>query len=161
MKLRLAKNEDKNIVLKLYNEARKEKFCVWNDEYPSLLEILEDLKTNNLFVYANDNEIIGAISIVPINEMDDFLEWHYREKVCEIARIVIATKHHGKGLASLMIKDIFSICIEKGFSTIHLSCQCDNIPALKTYQKLGFKNVGNKYMYNNNYYLLEKNIKYN
>ncbi len=158
MKLRLAKEFEKNIVLNLYNEVKKEKFCVWNDEYPTINEINEDFKTNNLFVYVTNDEIIGAISIVPINEMDDFNEWEYKEKACEIARIVIRKKHQGKSLAKEMVESIFPICIQKGFTSIHLSCQCDNIPANKTYQKLGFKQIGQKYMYKNMYYLLEKNL---
>jgi RimJ/RimL family protein N-acetyltransferase len=158
MNLRLAEENEKDIILNLYNEAKKEKYCVWNDEYPTIYEIDEDFKTNNLFVYTDNDEIIGAISIVPINEMDEYDEWQYTEKSCEIARIVIRKKHQGKGLALDMVESIFPVCKKKGFNAIHLSCQCDNIPANKTYQKLGFKNVGKAFMYENYYYLLEKNL---
>lgn len=158
MNLRLLKENEKNIVLDLYNEAKKEKFCVWDEKYPTIYEIDEDFKTNNLFVLVNEKEILGAISIVPINEMNEFDEWEFREKVCEIARIVINSKHHGQGLGKLMVESIFPICKNRGFTTIHLSCQCDNIPANITYQKLGFKNVGQKFMYENNYNLLEKRL---
>ncbi len=158
MKLRLAKENELLLILNLYKEARKEPFCVWDDEYPTIIDIKEDYKTNNLFVYVNGNEIIGAISIVPINEMDDCSEWKITNKVCEIARIVIDNKHHGKGLARKMIESIFDLCKNRDFNAIHLSCQKDNLPAIKTYQKLGFSFVGEKFMYNNHYYLCEKNL---
>ena len=158
MFLRLACEKEKKSVLELYNEAKKENFCVWNDEYPTMNEINEDFKTSNLFVYVDNDTIVGAISIVPINEMDDFLEWEIKDNVCEIARIVIKRLYQGQGLAEKMVKEIFKHCSNRGYTAIHLSCQCDNIPANKTYQKLGFKKVGKKFMYDNNYYLLEKSL---
>ena len=94
----------------------------------------------------DNNEIIGAISIVPNNEMDDIPLWKNKDNACEIARIVISKKHQGKGLAKTMVEYIFPICIHKGFTSIHLSCQRDNIPANKTYHKLGFEKVGEKYI---------------
>lgn len=158
MQLRLVKKCELDIVLKLYKEAQKSPFCVWNDEYPTKREIDVDYETNNLFVYVDNNEIVGALSIVPINEMDDCLEWKIKDNVCEIARIVIDKKYHGKNLASKMVKEIFDICKNRSFKAIHLSCQKDNIPAIKTYQKLGFEFVGEKFMYNYQYYLCEKNL---
>ena len=155
MQLRILNFNEKDIVLNLYNEAKKQDFCVWNYEYPTIEEIEDDFNTNNLFVLVDNDEIIGAISIVPINEMDDIKLWEDRDNACEIARIVISKKHQGKGLAKEMVKLIFPICKNRGFSSIHLSCQCDNLPANKTYQKLGFKKVGEKFMYGNNYNLLE------
>lgn len=159
MELRLVKKDELDIILKLYKEAQESPFCVWNDEYPTKNEIDADYETNNLFVYVNNDEVVGAISIVPINEMDDCLEWKIKDNVCEIARIVISKKHHGKNLAYEMVKEIFDICIKRSFKAVHLSCQKENIPAIKTYKKLGFNFVGEKFMYNYQYYLCEKNLK--
>ncbi|MBQ8292803.1 MAG: GNAT family N-acetyltransferase [Bacilli bacterium] len=161
MELRLVNNTELDYILKLYKDAQSEPFCVWNDEYPTMLEINEDYQTNNLFVLVEGDEILGAISIVHNNEMDDCLEWKITNQACEIARIVIDKKHHGKGLASIMVKSIFEVCKNRGFKAIHLSCQYQNIPAIKTYQKLGFKIVGEKSMYNNHYYLCEKDLNIN
>ena len=46
-------------------------------------------------------------------------------------------------------------CRNDKISAIHLSCQVDNIPAIKTYQKAGFKFLTIKQMYQNMYYLCE------
>ncbi len=43
--------------------------------------------------------------------------------------------------------------------SIHLSVAKSNIPAYKTYIKLGFKTVGEVEIYGGDYYLMEKQIK--
>lgn len=155
MEFRKAFEEEKNDVLKLYNDAKNEHLCVWNDDYPTIFEVEEDFKTNNLYVLVADDKVIGALSVVPENEMDDFEEWEQKDNVIETARIVIAKEYQGNGYSLYMIKSLIEKCKLENISAIHLSCQCENIPAIKTYKKAGFKFLCTKFMYGNNYYLCE------
>lgn len=155
MQLRLAKESDFNEIYLLYKNALKEKYCVWSESYPSFLDIETDFKFNNLFVYEIDNKIIGAVSILYENELNEFCHWEYTNNIVEIARVVVHHEYHGKGIAKEMILQLFKICQERGYQAMHLACQCDNLPAIRTYQKLNFKFLGELFIFENNYFMCE------
>ena len=155
---RLARREDAADILSLYKSAIGSAFCVWNDYYPGEAEIAHDLETANLYVLTSADEIIGALSVVPENEMDDFPCWSQADRAREIARVVISEAHRGKGLAYEMVQSITPILLDAGCTSIHLSAVKSNIPACRTYQKAGFQTVGEAEMYGHSYFLMEKVI---
>ena len=152
---RIAQPGDAESIFSLYQEARKGTFCVWNDSYPGMAEISHDLETNNLYVLTHQGNIIGAISIVPENELDDFDCWTCKDGK-EIARVVIAQAYQGQGLSFEMVQSITQILRQKGCKAIHLSVVKANLPAFKTYIKAGFSVVGEAQMYENSYFLMER-----
>ncbi len=157
LSFRCAIDEEKQIILSLYQKVIGDKFCVWDQYYPNIETIEADLQTKNLYVLLASNQIIGAISIVPTNELDDLKCWKY-ENAKEIARVVIARNYQGNNLSYLMVNNICDILKNKGYKGIHLAVEINNLPAYKTYFKAGFKIVGTNYMYGNSYYLMEKEI---
>ena len=154
---RLAQPEDAAHVLTLYQSARSSAFCVWDDSYPTMTEIAQDLQTRNLYVMSNGSNIIGAISVVPENELDEFDRWSCKDGR-EIARVVVAKAYQGEGIALEMVQSIGLILRKNGCKAIHLSVVKSNIPAYKTYIKAGFCVVGEAQMYGNDYYLMEKTM---
>lgn len=157
LKFREARKEDAEQVLSLYEGAKNGEFCVWNDSYPTTIEIEHDLETNNLYVMTEGGKIIGAISVVPENEMDGFDCWSYKDGK-EIARVVIDKPYQGHGLSFEMVRSVESILRERGHKAIHLSVAKSNVPAYKTYVKAGFTVVGEAKMYESDYHLMEKAI---
>ena len=155
MIFRLARIDELNEILNLYIEARQEEYCIWNDQYPSMFEIRNDFETNNLFVMELDNKIVGAISIVPENEMDDFDEWIIKDNVIEVARVVVEKNYHGKSIAFSMMNGIINLCKERKNKVIHLACYVNNPPAINVYKKLNFNFICRKNMYEHEYYLCE------
>lgn len=155
MNFRLVHEDELDKVLFLYKEAQKLEFCVWDDEYPTMTEIQNDFKCENLYVYLIDNIIVGSLSVLEKSELDDFEEWNQKENIKEIARVVVDNNYHGQNIAVKMIKNIIEIFKKNNIKAIHLACQCDNIPAIKTYKKIGFKFLGTKYIYEHNYYICE------
>ena len=154
---RMATQDDAAQVLSLYESAKSDALCVWNESYPSMTEIAHDLETKNLYVMTDGSKVIGAISVVPENELDDFDCWSCKNGK-EIARVVIDKAYQGHGFSFEMVQNIVPILQENGFNAIHLAVVKSNIPAYKTYIKAGFTVVGEAQMYGNDYYLMEKTI---
>lgn len=152
---RLVEKDELKDVLSLYKKALEEEFCVWNDEYPSMVEINNDYLNNNLFVLLIDNKIIGAVSLVDENELDDYAGWAIKDNYIEMSRVVISKFYHGKNLAKLMVENIIKECKKRKYKSIHIACQVDNIPAIKTYQKVGFLFYDKVSLFNNIYYMCE------
>ena len=121
------------------------------------MEIEQDLETDNLYVMTDDKKIIGAISIVPENEMDELDCWENNSSK-EIARVVVDKLYQGNGISLEMVNYIEEVIRERGYKSIHLSVAKTNIPAYKTYVKAGFTLRGEADMYGNSYFLMEKNI---
>ena len=154
---KMAQQGDAERVLALYENVKGDEFCVWNEYYPSITEISHDLETENLYVMSDDSKIIGAISVMPENELDGFDCWSCKDGK-EIARVAVHKDYRGHGLSLEMVNCIESILRENACKAIHLSVVKSNIPAYKTYIKAGFAVVGNSQMYGNDYYLMEKAI---
>lgn len=153
--LELAKKEELTDVKTLYSSVINTPYCIWNEEYPSDFEIDLDYKSDKLFVLKYNEQIIGAASIVPENEMDDIDCWTEVNNSCEIARIVIHKDYQGKGLAKILVSLLIEEIKILKYKSIHLAVHVDHIPAYKTYTGLGFKMVGSTFMYGHNYKLLE------
>ena len=157
MKFRLARPGDGAQVLALYQSVKGDAFCVWDESYPTGAEIAHDLETQNLYVLTEDSKIIGAISVVPENELDGFDCWSCKAGK-EIARVVIHKARQGRGLAFEMVQRVEAILRQKEQLSIRLSVVKSNLPAYKTYQKAGFSVVGEAKLYGNDYYLMDKPI---
>lgn len=155
LNFRKAQQNDAAPVLSLYESAKSDALCVWDESYPSMAEIAHDLETENLYVMTDGGKVMGAISIVPENELDRFGCWSCKDGK-EIARVVIHKDHQGRGLSFEMVQSIVAILQKNGCHAIHLSVVKTNLPAYKTYKKAGFAVVGQAQMYGNDYYLMEK-----
>ena len=157
MVFRHARKSDAEVILGIYNAVRGKGFCIWNDEYPFMPEIEADLQSEGLFVLEADNEIIGAASIVPQNEMDSVSVWTHRD-AAEIARIVIAPEFQGRGYSEIIVSHLLSELKNRNVKYVHLAVERNQIPAQKTYKKLGFTTVGKWESYGHHYFLCEKEL---
>jgi ribosomal protein S18 acetylase RimI-like enzyme len=150
---------DADQVLALYQSVTGNEFCTWNREYPGMHEILADYESDDLFVIRKDTEIIGAISIVPENELDDLNFWTVKTgKVAEITRVAVAPEHQGRGLALKMVQEIEEILIDRGYKAVHLLAAVVNIPACHTYRKAGYHLLGECFMFGHRFCAFEKEL---
>jgi len=134
---------DADKVLALYQSVIGREFCTWNEFYPGMEEIQTDYESGNLFVLRDGAEIVGAISIVPDNELDDLEFWRIKDgKVGEIARVAVAPEYQGRGLALLMVRETEKILKHRVCRAVHLLAAKINIPACHTYQKAGYHLMG-------------------
>ena len=152
---RKARQADGGQILALYRDARLGPFCTWDEYYPGMTEIEQDLATGNLYVLTDGGRILGAISVVPENEMDGFACWS-RKDGREIARVVVDRACRGQGLALRMVRSVEAILGQNGCPLIRLAVVKSNIPARRTYIKAGFSTVGEADMYGHSFYLMEK-----
>lgn len=146
-------------VLALYQSVTGGDFCIWNEYYPGMQQIREDYESANLFVLRNSADIIGAISIVPENELDDLELWKIKDgKIAEIARVAVAPEHQGKGLALKMAAEIEKVLEDRGYHAVHLLAALSNIPACHTYRKAGYQLLGECDMFGHRFCAFEKKL---
>ena len=155
MKLQLAEINDLKYVNDLYISVRNTPFCVWNEYYPTNEEIECDYTAKTLYITKEDDSILGAVSVNPENEMNDLNCFTKVFKTCEIARVVVNPIYQNKKIGQFMINELIKELNKKGYNSIRLAVEVNHIPAIKLYEKCGFKKVGTHFMYEHHYYLYE------
>lgn len=158
MTFRNAQPSDADAVLLLYRSVIGHPYCTWNEYYPGPGEIAEDLRAGDLFVLEAGDQLVGVVSVVPENELDEQPVWTVREGAAEIARVVIQPSYQGQGISRVLVQNVLDVLKKRGYKAVHLSVAEINIPARKTYKSLGFTAVGRVFLYGNYYFLCEKSL---
>ena len=92
----------------------------------------EDIKNKNynyLVAKNNDGKIIGYIGISYVLDSADIIS------------IVVHKDYTQKGIATLLLQEIFAFAKENNIQKIMLEVRSSNLPAQKLYEKLGFKQI--------------------
>lgn len=159
MQFRLAKTVDAEEISALYRAQIGRPFCVWNEFYPGRVEIEGDLRTNGLYVLTEDGKILGAVSVVPENELDGLPDWRYTGAgVRELARVAVLPERQGQGLAQQMIRSVLERLCHGGCKAVRLCVAQKNQPAIRVYEKTGFAFVGEASLYGGEYLLCERRL---
>ena len=156
--LRKAKQEELPAILKMYRSVLGKPGCNWTVTYPNEVTLYDDFNTGNLYVLCKGKIIIGAGSIVPKNELDDWNGWYYREHVREIARIVITPAYQGKGYGKQLVAKLCRQLDNMGCQAVHLLVSSENRTAQTMYQKNGFRSKGQCSRYDHTYYAYERKL---
>lgn len=129
----------------------------WNENYPSEETIEFDMSRNALFVMKNDaNEIIAAISIDKDEEVEALPYWDKSLAPSgEFSRICVRKDMQNKGIARQMILHVFDVMRKDGKKGAHILVKTGHEAALALYGKLGFKTVGECFMYGKNFICME------
>lgn len=158
--IRNATINDKEEILNLYKEQIGREFCPWNEHYPSEEEIAFDLSRDALFVMIDNEKIIAAVSIDKDDAVENLPCWN--KKIApggELSRLAVSVEYQNRGIARKMILHGMEELKKRGFKSIHFLVNRLNEKALRSYEPLGFDNVGECFMYEQNFYCYEKEIK--
>ena len=101
----------------------------------------EDIKNKNynyLVAKSNDGKIIGYIGISYVIDSADIIS------------IVVHKDYTQKGIATLLLQEIFAFAKENNIQKIMLEVRRSNLPAQKLYEKHGFKQIAIRKKYYDN-----------
>lgn len=101
----------------------------------------EDIKNKNynyLVAKNNDGKIIGYIGISYVIDSADIIS------------IVVHKDYTKKGVATLLLQEIFAFAKENNIQKITLEVRSSNLPAQKLYEKHGFKQIAIRKKYYDN-----------
>lgn len=158
MEFRLAKFEELPLVQALYHSVIGSKFCTWDEDYPGFKEINTDYGNLSLFVLTEGDALLGAVSAVPENELEELDCWQHRENTAELARVVVAPSVQGKGLSRNLVTEAETLLRKRGTEAVHLLAAVQNLPANRCYASCGYKRYAPVEMYDNLYYPCEKKL---
>ncbi|MES2389276.1 MAG: GNAT family N-acetyltransferase [Bacteroidota bacterium] len=120
----------------------------WQDGYPNLAVVQQDIEKGVGFVLTDSQNIIGYCAILINDEPAyDGIEgnWITTGSFVVFHRIVIADSFLGNGYARLIFKYIEDYALSKSVFSIKADTNFDNIVMLNLFQKLGYKYCGEVY----------------
>src|SRR5690606_16695121 len=114
----------------------------WQNNYPSLEIIMNDFSKEAIYVYEEDNEIRGVMSVFDYEKTYDVINgaWLSDKPYKVIHRIATKKGHYNKGISAKLINFVFEKLDAK---SIRIDTHKLNIPMQSLLLKLGFKYCGN------------------
>lgn len=101
------------------------------------LEALIQRNKAKVLVAELNNQLIGS-GFADIRRSRDYLEDKYHSY---LGFMYVDPQHRGKGINQLIIQQLINWSKEKGLTAICLEVLEKNIPAVKSYEKVGFEKV--------------------
>ena len=143
MDIRLVNKEDINTILSLYEAARR--FMKengnggqWNDNYPALEDVEEDMQKNRLYVCDDGGEILAVFSYEFADDSDYAVidgAWLDDSPYGVLHRI--ATKRGTNGIGAYCIDYAYNAC-----GNLRIDTHENNKPMRGLLKKLGFTECG-------------------
>jgi ribosomal protein S18 acetylase RimI-like enzyme len=136
-----AKLRDLDQILILYKEVIKKTFTTWDENYPSKELIINDIKSQKLYIVKMGGEII-AVSYMGVSE-NTTEKWSIELKnPLGVARICVNPKFQGMGVGTRFMNFLVEEAKKQGADGMHFHVCTQNVSAEKMYKKSGFKNYG-------------------
>ncbi len=147
--LEVAQPQDLEICGRIINDGREfqraQGFVQWDDTYPTLDLIREDIKMGKGYVLKIDGVIAGYMFIDFSGEpayLNIKGEWRSDEKYAVVHRMAFSKDFQGKGLSGIAFGLIEKLCLENDVKYIRMDTDFPNKRMQHVMTKNGFVNCG-------------------
>lgn len=144
MKVVLANKNDLEkiniIITKVIENMNKQGIKIWNEYYPSEC-FLGDIEKENLYLLKNNDEIVGMGVLCGFDESGDVFKFSGTKNNLFLTRFAINVDYLNMGYGKKLLEEMIHIAKNKDMDSIKLAVAKVNIPAIRLYEKYGFKKV--------------------
>lgn len=154
MDFRKALESDAPGIMEIIRQAqeyfREKGIDQWQNGYPNLKTIRNDISKGNSYVLVKDQAIVGTLALIFDGEKtyDRIYEgkWLSSGSYAVIHRIAVDAQYKGLGLASEMIKKVEQMCLQRNVHSIKVDTHEENRSMQRLLQKNGFQYCGIIYL---------------
>lgn len=139
MKIRLARNDDLNAIVAIYNEAISETATTFDTETKTVESQREWFNKHQgkhpIYVCENESEVVGWASLS---------SWSDRCAYSDTAEnsVYVFKKHHGKGFGKALMKILVDSAREHKIHTVVARISDGNEASIALHKQFGFKEIG-------------------
>ena len=144
--------EDKNSIWNIIKQAilrrKADGSNQWQDGYPNLQTIENDIAKEIGFVLVDGETIIGYCAAL-INDEPEYAKiigkWLTNDDFVVIHRIAIDENYLGKGLSGKIIEFVENLATEQNIFSVKVDTNFDNLAMMKIFEKRGYQYCGEVY----------------
>lgn len=143
--IRLGNLNDLDNIMRIIKQAQKRmkqaSMTQWQNNYPNLKILTQDIHDKALFVYEANGQIVGTMSVFSYDEVYDLIigDWLNNNPYKVIHRIAISDSHINQHLTEEMINFVFS---HFHINDIRIDTHPKNQPMIKSLERQGFVKCG-------------------
>ena len=144
--------EDKNSIWNIIQQAilrrKADGSNQWQDGYPNVESIENDIVNNFGFVLVDEEKIIGYCAVIINYEPAyDGIEgkWLTNEDFVVIHRIAIDDNYLGRGLSGKIIENVENFAKENNIFSVKVDTNFDNIAMMKIFERRRYQYCGEVY----------------
>ncbi len=114
----------------------------WKEGYPAYIDFLKDFEVKGLYVYKENHQIKGSITILEENELAyKTIDSWQKEKSIVIHRLLVDPKARQQGIAQKLLNHAIKMAEEKSYESIKIDTHIENYKMRKFLEKNGFKKL--------------------
>ena len=149
---RKASLADQDIIWDILQQAikrRKEEGSnQWQDGYPNIDSIKNDIENDYGYVLESENQILGYAAVIfEIEPAYEIIEgkWLSNQEYVVIHRVAVSEVYVGLGIATIIFQEVEKVALSKNIFSIKVDTNFDNTPLLKILNKLNYAYCGEVY----------------
>lgn len=151
--------DDAEEIFALYHSLVDMPYGTWNEEYPSRELVDEDLKESEVFVMRCGGRIVSAIVNENTHEFDDMAPWYPDvSHWAQFGRLGVAKDMQGRGIARRMLAYAMEQAKGEGCDAVRFLVGAGNLPAQRSYARLGFEVCGEADAWGEHWLCYEKRL---
>ena len=131
------------ILASVISHMKKIGFTQWDTDYPNREILSRDIDYGDLYGAYSDGYLIGFASLNQHQSQEyEEIAWEFGEPCLVVHRLQIDPEYRGQGIAYDIMLYAERLAQDSGCKAIRLDTRCDNIPAIRLYEKLGYERRG-------------------
>lgn len=120
----------------------------WQDGYPNLQVVMNDIERGAGYVLTEQDRIIGYCAAF-INDEPEYAKiegrWLSDDDFVVVHRVAVAESHLGKGLAKRMFEFVEELAVRNKIFSIKVDTNFDNPAMIKSFERMGYVYCGQVY----------------
>lgn len=135
--------------------------CTWDEEYPTLEFVKNDIESRNSLYKVTDGDKIAAAAYLgefEETERPDYFDKSIR-RLGELSRVGVRREYHRKGVAFMLVTHLIGEAEKLGYDGIALLVGTENHAAMGLYEKACFKRCGETFLYETHWFCYQYKLK--
>ena len=132
-----------SLAVKVIEDMKLSGIPQWTLEYPRAKHYLKDVIEDALYIYRENDRIIGAMTILPENDPPyQLINGWLKNHSIVIHRVIIDPNYRNKGIAQKLLDYAVELAKIEGFSSIKIDTHLENYKMRNFLAKNNFQEIG-------------------
>lgn len=132
-----------SLAVKAITNMKESSIPQWTLNYPRKDHYFKDVINNALYIYKEDDSILGAMTLLPENDPPyQTIDGWLKDKSLVIHRVIVDPNNSKKGIAQTLFNYAYELGKLEEYESIKIDTHLENYKMRNFLEKNGFKEIG-------------------